>query len=312
MRISNATSSGLTLVDLELLHHFTTTTCFTFSLNPHVQTLWRIDAPQVGLCHEFVLHGILAIAGLHLARLNPTIRDFYVGHAIVHYQTASSMAMPLISDISHRDSSSLFLFSVLTVYLALASSPPSDQQLLGEAASIPTWLFLMQGTRTILQHRADAIKSGTFGSMIIGHPEVKLWNATPSRNQGLQSLRSLIDKMVITKHLEATKAEVCYESLDQLAKAFTIGQDQAGSSDYVRQVLIWTMIVPDAYMTLVRDQVPEALCNLGYYCVLLKKLEYMWLFEGWSRYLISNIYYLLNDMYRTYIVWPMQEIGWIP
>jgi hypothetical protein len=138
----------LNLIDLELLHHFTTITCFTFSSDPLTQTLWRVHAPQHGLCHEFVLHSLLAVAGLHLAHLKPNRSSLYIGKALVHYQASSTIARPMISDLTASNCSSLFLFSVLTSYFSFASPrliANSTSLPLMEEASIPAWLFLSKG-----------------------------------------------------------------------------------------------------------------------------------------------------------------------
>jgi hypothetical protein len=93
---------------------------------------------------------------------------------------------------------------------------------------------------------------------------------------------------------------------------FTVASEQVGSRDYVRQILLWMMVVPEEFITLVQEQVPGALCIFAYYCVLLGRLDFLWFMEGWSVDLISNIHSLLEDTYREYILWPMQEIGWAP
>ncbi|KAE9362664.1 hypothetical protein N431DRAFT_565105 [Stipitochalara longipes BDJ] len=120
-RIRDLSPLTLDLTNLELLHHFTTITCFTFSSDPVVQTIWRVLAPQHGLSNEFVLHSLLAVAGLHLASLKLSRSDFYTAQALVHHQASSTVTRPMVSDLTSDNSSSLFLFSVLTSYFALAS-----------------------------------------------------------------------------------------------------------------------------------------------------------------------------------------------
>lgn len=167
--------SSLNLADLELLHHFTTTTCFTFSSDPLTQTLWRINAPQLGLRNEFVLHSILAVAALHLAHLKP--RSNYIAQALVHHRASSTIARPMVSDITSGNCSSLFLFSVLTSYFAFAAPRVSN--------SIPAWLFLIQGTRSILEKKSDAIKTGMFSIMVLDHQHVKALEFPSSSKRSL-------------------------------------------------------------------------------------------------------------------------------
>ncbi|KAF8861663.1 hypothetical protein BDZ45DRAFT_687473 [Acephala macrosclerotiorum] len=305
-------SSVVNLVDHELLHHFITTTCLTFSSSVLIQRLWQTTVPQIGLCHDFVLHAILAISGLHLARIKPEMNTLYTVKAIAHHQAASKVAIPLMSNIDAENTSSLFLFSVLTSFFALASSQISGQASAAEDFNLPAWLFLMQGTRRILEKKFDAIKLGSLGPMLISVQEVKLYNAPPTKGEGLRSLENLITESAATGLIGADAAEACSAALQQLAQLFTVAYEDISSADHLRQILAWTLMVPNAYITLVQSQMPEAICIFAYYCIILKRLETSWLMEGWSAHLISSIHYLLDEHYRPYIGWPAQEIGWAP
>ncbi|KAN0105849.1 hypothetical protein V8E51_008725 [Hyaloscypha variabilis] len=314
-RIRELSPLTLNLANLELLHHFTTVTCFTFSSDPITQTIWRVLAPQHGLSHEFVLHSLLAVAGLHLAFLNLSKSTFYTAQAMLHHQASSTVARPMVSSLTSGNSSSLFLFSVLTSYFALASprlTANSKSSIPRKEASIPAWLFLIQGTRSILERKADIIRSSIFSTMILNQQDLKIWGAAAMKNDAFQSLRELISSSFTEHRLSLTATATCSTALEQLAKMFTVAYEQIGSNDYTRQILLWMMIIPDAFITFLQDRNAEALCIFGYYCVLLKKLDSLWFIHGWSEDLIENIYWLLVERHRGYIVWPMQEIGWAP
>jgi hypothetical protein len=215
----------------------------------------------------------------------------------------------MISSLTASNSSSLFLFSVLTSYFALATPRLTSSSSRSKDASIPAWLFLIQGTRSILRQKSDSIKSGTFSTMVLNLHDLKIWTAPPFTNEAFESLHYLITSSVTENRLCSASANVCSTSLGLLAKMFTVASQEVGSSDYVRQILLWMMVVPDEFITLVQEHVPEALCIFAYYCVPLKRLDDLWFMQGWSRDLIENIYFLLGRSYRGYLAWPMQEIG---
>jgi hypothetical protein len=148
--------------------------------------------------------------------------------------------------------------------------------------------------------------------MILNQQDIKIWGAAAVQNDAFQALRSFISSSFAEHRLSLAAVETCNTTLEQLAKMFTVASEQVGSNDYTRQILLWMMIIPDAFITLLQDQNPEALCIFGYYCVLLKRLDSLWFIHGWSEDLIENIYWLLDQRYRGYIVWPMREIGWAP
>ena len=80
----------LDLADLELLHHYTTSTYKTLPSRaaPDQRELWQIQVVQLGLEHEFLLRGILAVPTLHLAYLLPMRRESLTLHATTHQSVA--------------------------------------------------------------------------------------------------------------------------------------------------------------------------------------------------------------------------------
>jgi hypothetical protein len=148
--------------------------------------------------------------------------------------------------------------------------------------------------------------------MVLSQQRREALDSTSFRKRSFPVPPLSFSRSVAESRLSIADADICHTALEQLAKMFTVASEQVGSSGYVRQILLWMMVVPDTFTTLVQERVPEALCIFGYYCVLLKRLDSVWFMEGWSEDLIENIYYLLDDRYRGYIVWPMREIGWTP
>ena len=82
----NANGPVLNMLDLELLHNFSTSTCYTLHSDPALKTLWRINVPQLGFQYDFVMRGLLALSALHMAYYKPERRDLYVAHAKLQNQ----------------------------------------------------------------------------------------------------------------------------------------------------------------------------------------------------------------------------------
>ncbi|RYP14063.1 hypothetical protein DL765_006597 [Monosporascus sp. GIB2] len=141
----------LNLADLELLHNFTTATYATLSESPILREFYRSTSVQLGLGCGYIMRVVLAVSGLHLAHYRPQKRDYYQALAITHHRIASRDAMDLMNEVTPETAHSLFLFSVLTIYFALASPRKEDRFLLVGESGFPDWMFLLQGTRTFIQ-----------------------------------------------------------------------------------------------------------------------------------------------------------------
>lgn len=110
----------LNLIDLELLHNFTTATFATLSSDNLVRDVWRINAVRLGVQCDYVMRSILAVSALHIAHHRPDKRDFYFSRALAYHQLASRTATPLLGNLAtSRDGwEYLYLFSTLTVFFS--------------------------------------------------------------------------------------------------------------------------------------------------------------------------------------------------
>ncbi|KAL2194188.1 hypothetical protein P885DRAFT_43630 [Corynascus similis CBS 632.67] len=120
---------SLPLLELELLHNFTTKTYTTLTADSCLWDFWRDDVVQLGLSEDYIMRAVLAVSALHLAYHRPDRRDFYVEEGIILHQKASRAAMRVMaSDGIDKDrAASLFIFSMLTMFFG---SPPTSRPLL--------------------------------------------------------------------------------------------------------------------------------------------------------------------------------------
>jgi hypothetical protein len=109
-------SSNINMMDLELMHNFTTYTCTTMVSDPAVRQLMRTTAVHMAVDCEYIMRSILAVSALHLSRYRPRNKDLYLERAMQHHQAATSTALELMTDLRAEECERLHLFSMLTVY----------------------------------------------------------------------------------------------------------------------------------------------------------------------------------------------------
>lgn len=112
----------LNMLDLQLMHHFTTSTYATLFCYPPVRHFWRGEAVQMGFRCDYVMRAILAVSALHLAYHSPERREMYTSTALTYHRIASRQAMGLMSDLKEENASNLFIFSILTMFFGLCPS----------------------------------------------------------------------------------------------------------------------------------------------------------------------------------------------
>ncbi|RYP92981.1 hypothetical protein DL770_000855 [Monosporascus sp. CRB-9-2] len=300
----------VTALDLELLHHYTVSTCFTLSTQQMTRDFWRVNLPHIGFSHPYILRGVISLAALHLASFRASQRDVLIEHAIIHHNASMSMALPLITTMEPEEMIPLTFFSVLTFYIAFAMPKQPNFFIVGADGVIPEWFLLLRGHRSVLEANKYLIEGSSLSMMFHGGKQMsKIWESRYVEHDGLRELEDKIRSHVCDQE----KVGILLTASDALKRSFQFFHDNAEDDDNrVRSVSIWLFRVDDAFVTLLRHGDREALCVLAFLCVLLERLDNKWWMKGWGIHLIERIYSVLNDGYRLWIRWAMEEIGWSP
>lgn len=113
-------STDLNLVDLELLHNYSTATYSTLSADALIQQLWKITVPKMGFSCNYIMLSTLAISALHLAFHRTERKSFYTYKALLYHQRATqeaSKVMAAATTMTIEKVEQLYLFSIMTIYI---------------------------------------------------------------------------------------------------------------------------------------------------------------------------------------------------
>ncbi|KAI0146812.1 hypothetical protein BJ166DRAFT_75991 [Pestalotiopsis sp. NC0098] len=324
---------SLNPMHLQLLHNYTTSTCYTLSAYVPLRTMWRISVPQLGFSTGFVMRSILALSALHMSRLHPSKAELYLSVARCEHQVALRTATELLRNVTAANCSALFIFSIITFFYTVALPRASGHMLLFDGSGILDWLVVLRGLRHISEAAAEELLSGPFGTAVMfGRSRVDRAHPAPtsaawlssSEHKHLATLRQLIVRTV-----SDTRAVAVYsETIDILETCFWEHQNRSPTMDLraldpsdssavsdVREtttVFTWPYLASSEYMEMLGQRQEVAMVILAHYCVLLQSLNGCWWMQGWPEYLIKNIWLPLDGQYRLWIQWPTEEIGWQP
>lgn len=295
---------------LELLYHFVTMTSFTLSSDDVVKVLWQTSVVKAGLQCEYVMHSILALSALHLARLKPEDDQSYLAQAVALHQAALSKGSPDLSDITPENGENLYLFAMLTCFFELGRPRVVDQFLLEGDTGLAEWLGMFRGTRTVVECLdQQALYAGPLGPIFAqGARRAIARSSAPTQIDHLWMLQHAINDSTANRDDRA----VYNKEIEQLQQAFNHIQNQSPHQVESSDVFIWLYRASEDYLLLLGQRKPEALAILAYFCVLIKKLDAIWWVKGLGDHLFSQIHNALDELHRLWITWPMREIGWIP
>ncbi|KAK4198312.1 putative transcription factor [Triangularia verruculosa] len=329
-----AESDILPMLELELLHNFTSRTYLTLASDPAVRDFWRVDVVDVGLKYEFIMRAVLAISSLHLAYHQDSSerRDFYTAQGMLLHQKASREAMKFLNDDIHgnllqvdKDAAArLFLFSMLTIYFALASPrrPQSDGSFfINETSSFPEWTFLVTGAKSlsaVLGQRGQETMLAPFlayGGQRWRTHRAKMEESHMGEAWGpLSGLREkIVNSMKQQEGQEGAQERLAtyIHAIDELELSLVvITREQNGEEEKdVLDAMLWLWGVSDSLVPLLKIPTQEAVAIFAHFCILWKHHERTWWLQGWGDHLVERAHQILDAEHREWIEWPMRVVG---
>ena len=288
--------------DLELLHQFTTETCFTLSDRSESHALWQVTVPQVAFKQPFLMRGILAVSSLHLSFLRPERHDYYNQLANRNQDAALSTFRSLMTNMDPTNCDAFLAMSTLVVVYAF-ESPKSFQSLgfshhTGEHSY--EWLPLIKGVYTIIMSNYQWIKNGKLSALlhdqVSGPPTTKLPALLDNQLNELDTLceqASGGDEVV----------QVYKGALRSLRECFVRMNNRTIDECEVSIAFLWPVLVPQEFVDNMHAGEPIALIILAHYCVILHHLDSYWWMNGWATYIVRKIDRELDDNMRPWLQW---------
>jgi hypothetical protein len=182
--MSSTTPVNHRLLELRLMHHYTSETCRTVTFTtPFTEDIWKYTVPSLAFSgSQHLADSILALAALHLRSLCPGDRDVVrASHAYMASSIAGYSAT-LQAGINDSNAEALFLTSALLTYQATASriftrdepsiggSIDQDGQSKdeGQEYAVPfSWFHSFQGVKTIVAASWPYIRKSSVAIQVI-------------------------------------------------------------------------------------------------------------------------------------------------
>ncbi|CAK4030946.1 Sterol uptake control 2 [Lecanosticta acicola] len=299
--------------DLELLHHFTAFTCETLAPNAHEVELWRRHVPQMAFSNRFLLHGILALAALHIRHDRPDReKESLMSIARYHQQHALTLYIPLLQDINQQNCDALFAFSLLLSCLCYAMLQGNHDDPQNVVCQLIDVFDALVGCTAIAIEGREWLYDGRFRSVLLqlSPQESDFTSLDHDFRSALEALRRCVaiylpnpsDEDSIMRHRAYQKGIWALAAV----MAMTPGKRQLSI------VCSWAVMVEGDvgdFIALLKRRDPMALLILGHYAVAVHQFGRLWSMEGLGRQLAEAIYQELDERWQPYLVWALNKVG---
>ncbi|RDW93490.1 uncharacterized protein DSM5745_00812 [Aspergillus mulundensis] len=277
------------------MNHFTAVTALSLFDGPKNTDVWQKHVPFEAGSNPMLMHGLLAVAALHLATTTLDCNNYYV-RALHHHSLGLQLFKNQITHPSTCTDSSdaLFTFSVLLVVWAFAAPVVSNNSLAID--DILNSLGLIRGCKTLFLLHHETILDRPVGRILEIQPPTEAANAIP--------VPSVLGD--VFRHLQsmAHHDHVHLDAIEDLQRIILKALNPVTGPHNTNLVAAWPAAVSDEYWARLRRHEPVAVLIFLHYAVLLQFYEdqYWWM-AGCSRSIVDVAEGSLTGAQRDGLGW---------
>jgi hypothetical protein len=318
------------LLELRLLHHFTTVVVNSFSAEP-LRQVWYLDSVRLGFEHDFLLSAIFAISALHIvcdARDGPRM---YVDHEGVESAAAAIEMIPLslgnidyakahriylnlavrkqreaVSSLNPNNADAIFLASVLLSYQALKLLPDSSTT---NVYLPPTqWLRMSRAIFTVIQAARPLVQGGSVIEM------VRTMNIEPDfrdqaaifNPQNLKPFEGLLDwSRYPEPDLDLESRHTYEQTLAYIGGVWQAILNKEAPKVLFRRFVSLGILVPTQFTTFLDQGRPRALAILAHHLAMTKAADEHWWLRGLADHEVNGIQSVMPAEWQWAMEWPL-------
>ncbi|KAH7330414.1 hypothetical protein BKA65DRAFT_434169 [Rhexocercosporidium sp. MPI-PUGE-AT-0058] len=294
-------SNTISWDDLELLHHFITVTANTFADRSDIQEMWKVQIPKLAMDHKFLMHLLFSVTALHMANLDTEKQSTYVDRALRHHNVALPHFSSKFPTATHHNVASIFAGATLIVVSSLNLSFAHLEHDPSAAVDEMFGIFiLLRGIKLVYGETWERVQESEIAPLFANRELDSTIVLEHHTAEALATLKS--NSQVSSDALDRTTYLDAVEGLERCFKILSTESQDFG------MVLQWPIAISQEYMALLSSRRPMALVVLAYYAVVLHEVRDKWWVSGWGTKLAEEINKILEDKWKTLIMWPLKRI----
>ena len=185
--VGASTTQNNRLMELRLVHHYTTMTCKTLShVQPMTETIWQETVPHLAFtANNFLTDAILAITALHLRSHHPNDQALVRASHGYMASTLSAYGSSLSRGITQDNAETLFLTASLIAFGSTASrifarDDSGDLKDRSDGYALPLSIFhSFQGVKTLVANSWPLLRNSSIVIPIIASQPAPYLNLNP-------------------------------------------------------------------------------------------------------------------------------------
>lgn len=312
----STTSKNNRMMELKLLHHYTTITCKTLAIADDVsENIWRDTVPNLAFSGaSFLADALLAVSALHLRSHTPHDQDLVRASHAYMAATLSEYGTSLSNGITETNAEALFLTASLIAFQSTASriftrDDSGDLKDRSDGYVLPlSWFHSFQGVKAVVASSWQWLRnSGIVIPIIEAQPALNL-NLAEHENTFFGDLLVGLDEELAQSGEDESPGYLLTRQAYQHAVAVL---NWAHKIPQTGAPLVFLATVSRRFIELLESRRPRALAILASYFALLKCLDSLWWLRGVARREVMGIVSLFDpddEEWWPRLQWPLRIV----
>lgn len=307
------------ILELELMHTWTTDTFRTLSITEDDSEFWQLAVPRMALEHGYLLNGLLAITALHISSRLPFSQSRNHELAAMEYQNSAIATFRVdFKTITTSNYQAVFAFAV--IHLAMAMTVSSHVQ--RESASFSvleqllTAFHLLKGVVSIFLTAMPWVTEGPFRDYARHSQITSSTVIDPAAAAGVAWLKERNDEEYMRLQSDTSERPIDIvashhsknATIDKLEECF-----KKSKVDSTRSCLRWLAFLQEDFIESVRNFDPLAMMITMHWAILLDKVkEERWWGTSSGKMLVAEIASRLRSLkpeWEEQISWVHESVG---
>ncbi|KAJ5206592.1 hypothetical protein N7491_002793 [Penicillium cf. griseofulvum] len=289
------------------MHKFSTETYKSVCGDRSDMEDWQVLIPNLAFKHEFLLHGIFALAALHIVATTSDSEQilFYLDTALRCNELAFTPFRQTLTNLTPLNCDAVFAQSAIVTIIGIAL-PRLNAQHRGESFSMietmMTVFELVQGANSISQ----ISKPWRQASFFFKYDCTDETAIDPEMANAIAQMRMLNSSI---QNTDLTQHSINQEAIDSLQDSFA----KFTHASHPAPILAWLAHAKREFVDGLRARQPFQLLILMNWAVLLHELgANFWWAEGCGEALVAELSSELKDqdeMWKSALQWPQKKVG---
>ncbi|TWU77983.1 hypothetical protein ED733_005994 [Metarhizium rileyi] len=304
------------LLELRLLHQYTTSTCKTLLTNsPATDDIWQKAVPDMAFRGKtYLADAMLSVAALHLRSQKPTDKVLVQASHAYSASTLAAYVETLNRGITDENAEALFLTASLIAFQATAQrifiKDDTDTSVNDGASRYTTpmaWFHAFQGVKTVVATSWQWIRSSSIVQAVI--------DSQPSFQLDLNPLGTNSFFGHLLDGLDGELADETQDKVDATSQGYFHAVsvlNWAHKNPFPPAALAFPASVSRRFVEVVDEKRPRSLAILACFFALLKRMDNVWWLEDVTRREVMGLVSLFESgsPWWRHLEWPVRVALW--